>query len=179
MMSLIPLGLFVVLIALIDQVSKLFVVKHISYGQVVPCVDGLFHLTYVENYGAAFSILQGQRWLFFLVFIAFVSLSVWAIRKKLMPFHRFELWCLAAIMGGGLGNIIDRAFRGFVVDMICVDFMNFPVFNLADCFITCGAIGLLVHLVFFNKAFWKDDRKPPEAPEEIPTGSPEAPRNED
>lgn len=177
-MSLIPMGLLVALIALIDQITKVLVVKNIAYGQVVPCVEGLFHLTYVENYGAAFSLFQGQKWLFFLVFALFVSLTIWAVRKKLFPFHRFELWCLASIMGGGLGNIIDRVFRGFVVDMICVDFISFPVFNVADCFITCGAIGLLVHLVFFNKAFWKDEKKQPEAPEET-AGDPAETRKED
>ena len=71
------------------------------------------------------------------------------------------LWVLgiAAIYGGGLGNVIDRVRLGYVVDMIEVDFIDFPVFNVADCFITCGAIALIFHLVFFNKAFWKDEKK--------------------
>ena len=55
--------------------------------------------------------------------------------------------------------MIDRIRLGYVVDMICVDFMDFPVFNVADCFITCGAVLLMVHLIFFNKAFWKDEKK--------------------
>ena len=61
--------------------------------------------------------------------------------------------------GGGLGNIIDRVFRGYVVDLFATDFIQFPVFNVADCFITCGAIGLLVHLAFWNRSFWRDDKK--------------------
>lgn len=158
-MSLIPLGLFVVLVTALDQLSKYLVLQHIGYCEVVPCIDGLFHLTYVQNYGAAFSIFQGQRWLFILVFAAFVVLVVWGIKKKALPFTTVELWCLAAIMGGGLGNIVDRVFRGYVVDMIAVEFMEFPVFNVADCFITCGAVALLVHLIFFNRSFWKDEKK--------------------
>ena len=65
----------------------------------------------------------------------------------------------AAALGGGLGNIIDRVFRGYVVDLFATDFIQFPVFNVADCFITCGAIGLLVHLAFWNRSFWRDDKK--------------------
>ena len=79
--------------------------------------------------------------------------------KVFLPFARFELWCLAAILGGGLGNILDRVFRGYVVDMIATDFISFPVFNVADCFITCGAIGLLIHLALFNRSFWREEKK--------------------
>ncbi len=96
-----------------------------------------------------FSFLQGHRWLFIVVFVVFVALLIWGLHKKVLPFARFELWCLAAILGGGLGNILDRVFRGYVVDMIATDFIRFPVFNVADCFITCGAIGLFIHLIFF------------------------------
>ena len=70
-----------------------------------------------------------------------------------------ERWAIAAIYGGGLGNMIDRLRLGYVVDMIETQFMDFPVFNLADCFITCGCILLIVHLAFFNKAFWKEEKK--------------------
>jgi lipoprotein signal peptidase len=76
-----------------------------------------------------------------------------------MGFTTLERWCIAAIWAGGLGNMIDRIRLGYVVDMICTDFIRFPVFNVADIFITCGCILLLVHLVFFNKAFWKDEKK--------------------
>ena len=109
--------------------------------------------------GAAFSFLQGQRWLFIAVFVAFTALLIWGLHKKFLPFARFELWCLAAILGGGLGNILDRVFRGYVVDMIATDFISFPVFNVADCFITCGAIGLLIHLALFNRSFWREEKK--------------------
>ncbi len=158
-MSYLPLGLFALLVVALDQLSKFLVLEHLSLGEVVPCVNGLFHLTYVQNFGAAFSMLQGHRWLFIAVFILFVGLLYWGIQKKVLPFSRFEMWCLAAVIGGGLGNILDRVFRSFVVDMIAVEFIDFPVFNVADCFITCGAIALIVHLVFWNKSFWKDGKE--------------------
>ena len=94
-----------------------------------------------------------------LIFILFTVGIVWEFSGKRMPFKTFDRWCIAAIYAGGLGNMIDRQRLGYVVDMIAVDFMDFPVFNVADCFITCGCIALLVHLVFFNKEFWKEEKK--------------------
>jgi len=76
-----------------------------------------------------------------------------------MPFTDLERWCIVAIFAGGLGNLIDRVRLGYVVDMIEVEFMRFAVFNVADCFITCGCIALMVHLAFFNRAFWKEEKK--------------------
>ena len=74
-------------------------------------------------------------------------------------FIALERWLIAAVYAGGLGNIIDRVRLGYVVDMIHTDFMDFPVFNVADCFITCGCIALMIHLIFFNKQFWKEEKK--------------------
>ena len=76
-----------------------------------------------------------------------------------MPFTTLERWCIVAIYGGGIGNIIDRLRFGYVIDMIEVEFMDFAVFNIADSFITCGAILLLAHLILFNKEFWKEEKK--------------------
>ena len=76
-----------------------------------------------------------------------------------MGFTHLEWWCIAAIYGGGLGNMIDRVRLGYVVDMIETKFMQFPVFNVADCFITCGCILMMISLIFFNKNFWKDEKK--------------------
>ena len=98
-------------------------------------------------------------WLFVLIFAVFTVAIVWEFSKKRMPFSRFERWCIAAIYAGGLGNMIDRVRLGYVVDMIEVEFISFPVFNVADCFITCGCIALMVSLVLFNKEFWKDEKK--------------------
>ena len=122
-------------------------------------LPGVVGLTYVQNTGAAFSSVEGMQWLFAVIFLIFTGLILWEYFKKPQPFTRLERWCIAAIYGGGLGNMIDRLRYGYVVDMIKTEFMEFPVFNVADCFITCGCIMLLVHLVFFNKAFWKDGKK--------------------
>ncbi len=142
-----------------DQVSKLLVVQTIPLYGHRDFIPGLLSLTYVQNTGAAFSMLQGMRWLFVVLFVIITLAMLWEYFRKPLPFSKLERWCLAAIYGGGLGNIIDRVRLGYVVDMIQTDFMDFPVFNVADSFITCGCIGLLVHLAFFNKKFWKDENK--------------------
>ena len=142
-----------------DQITKYLVVQNIPlYGQ-VPVVPGLLHLTYVQNTGAAFSMLRGAQWLFALIFLVLTVAVVWDMVKKAMPFSRLERWLVVCVYAGGLGNMIDRVRLGYVVDMIEVEFMNFAVFNVADCFITCGCIGLMLHLIFFNKEFWKDEKK--------------------
>ena len=151
--------LFVAGIVAADQVTKYLTVAYIELYQDVPAIDGLFHLTYVRNTGAAFSSFEGMRWLFLLIFAVFTALLVYELVKKTLPFTRLEWWCIAAIYGGGLGNIIDRVRLGYVVDMIEVEFIRFPVFNVADCFITCGCILLLVHLILLNRDFWKDEKK--------------------
>ena len=122
-------------------------------------IPGLFHLTYVQNTGAAFSSFEGLLWLFVLVFAVFTGAIIWEFSGKRWPFTDLERWLIVAIYGGGLGNMIDRIRLGFVVDMIEVDFKRFPVFNVADCFITCGCVLLIAHLALCNKEFWKEDKK--------------------
>ena len=100
-----------------------------------------------------------MRWLFVLIFVAFLIGIVWEFSKKRLPFTAFDRWCIVAVFAGGLGNMIDRVRLGYVVDMINLDFMTFPVFNVADCVICCGCFLLMVHLVFFNREFWKEEKK--------------------
>ena len=152
-------ALFAAGIVAADQFTKYLTVANIALGEHVPFIPGLLRFTYVRNFGAAFSSFQGQQWLFALIFVVFTAMVIWEYRKKSMPFSTFERWCIAAIYGGGLGNMIDRVRLGYVVDMIETEFMAFPVFNVADCFITCGCILLMVSLFLFNKEFWKDEKK--------------------
>ena len=152
-------ALFAVLIAAADQLVKYLVVENIPLFGEVPLLPGVLKLTLVYNEGAAYSSFRGMQWLFALIFVLFTLAVLYEYFKKPMPFTRLERWCIAAIYGGGLGNMIDRVRQGYVVDMLETEFMEFPVFNLADCFITCGCLLLMVHLAFFNKSFWKDEKK--------------------
>lgn len=150
--------IFIAGIVVADQVTKILVVQNIPLYADVQGIPGVFHLTYVQNTGAAFSSMEGMRWGFVAVFVVLTGLLLLEYFKKPMPFRPFERWCIAAIYGGGLGNVIDRVFLGYVVDMIEVDFIRFAVFNVADIFITCGCIALIVSLLF-NKEFWRDEKK--------------------
>ena len=152
-------ALFAVLIAAADQLVKYLVVENIPLFGEVPLLPGVLKLTLVHNEGAAYSSFRVMQWLFALIFVLFTLAVLYEYFKKPMPFTRLERWCIAAIYGGGLGNMIDRVRQGYVVDMLETEFMEFPVFNLADCFITCGCLLLMVHLAFFNKSFWKDEKK--------------------
>ena len=153
------MALLAVGIVAADQLSKFWTVANISLHSQIPAIDGLFHLTYVQNTGAAWSSFEGMIWLFALVFAVFAAFIIWEFPKKRLPFSTLERFCIVAVFAGGLGNMIDRFRLGYVVDMIAVDFINFPVFNVADCFICCGCIALMVSLVLFNKEFWKDEKK--------------------
>lgn len=158
-MTILPYALFIAAVVAADQLAKYLTVANIELFADVPFIPGLLQLTYVQNTGAAFSSFQGQQWLFAVIFVIFTGLILWEFYKKPMPFTKLERWCIAAVYAGGLGNMIDRVRLGYVVDMIETTFMEFPVFNVADCFITCGCILLMAHLFLFNKEFWKDDKK--------------------
>ncbi len=157
-MQAIFMALFAAGIVAADQISKHLVLTYIPLHTRVDVWPDVVGLTYVRNFGAAFSSFQGMQWLFALIFAVFTVAVIWEYKKKAMGFTTFERWCIAAIYGGGLGNMIDRVRFGYVVDMIETRFIEFPVFNVADCFITCGCIALIAHLVLFNKAFWKEEK---------------------
>ena len=153
------MAIFAAIAVILDQVTKYLTVENIPQAGHLDFIPGFLGLTYYQNDGAAWSMLEGQQWLFALVFALFTVAVIWEYKKKYFAFTTFERWCIAAIYAGGLGNMIDRVRLGYVVDMIATDFMKFPVFNVADCFITCGCIAMMVSLVFFNRRFWKEETK--------------------
>ena len=142
-----------------DQLTKFWVVRDIPLYHQVQVLPGFIGLTYIQNRGAAWGSFSGMIWLFALIFAIFTVGMIWEFSRKKLPFKTFERWCIAAIWAGGLGNMIDRIRLGYVVDMIRTEFIEFPIFNVADCFITCGSILLVLHLIFFNKEFWKEEKK--------------------
>lgn len=144
------LAVFSALIVAADQLTKYFTVASIPLGGVKEAIPGLFQLTYIQNTGMAFSLLRGGRWFFLVVTVFALVLMVLAVKKKWVV-HPTGLWALAAIAGGAIGNLIDRVRLGYVVDMIEVTFMDFAVFNVADCFVVCGAILLVIYTFFFDK----------------------------
>ncbi len=135
---------------LVDQVVKYWAVTVLAPIGTIPLVPGVLQLTYVENRGAAFSILQNQIWLFIVLTVIILSAIAYVLRKNLIQttFGRFGLIVIAA---GALGNVLDRIFRHFVVDMIEVTFISFPVFNIADIYVTVGVVLFMLYCLFQHK----------------------------
>lgn len=144
------LSVFSVLIVVLDQFTKYLTVSHIPLGQTRPFLDGVVHFTYLQNTGMAFSLLEGGRWFFLVMTLAVFALLGYALKKRWIT-HPTGLWALAAIVGGAVGNLIDRVRLGYVVDMIEVEFISFPVFNVADCFVVCGGILLVIYAFFYDR----------------------------
>lgn len=136
--------LMVVLVAL-DQWSKLWIVKHIPLGSIHKGLPSIFSLTYLRNYGAAFSILQNQQWFFVILTIVVVGAAIYYFIRNLNGSFWFLL-SLSLIISGGLGNFIDRVRLGYVVDMVHLDFMDFAIFNVADSYLTVGVVMLFIVL---------------------------------
>lgn len=127
-----------------DQLLKRYIVAHIPLdpgpADQLPLLPGVVHLTHIHNYGAAFSMLQGRRWFFLGLLGLFCVLVVVAIRKQWLE-DEFSRVLAVLAAGGAVGNGIDRAALGYVVDMFEVEFMNFAVFNLADAILcVCAAL---------------------------------------
>lgn len=138
----------VVLIAVADQLIKLAVLdSSLVGGGIVTVIGNFLQFRYVENTGAAFSLFEDKT-----VLLSVFSALVMAVGFYLLIARKFKSKVLVAsvvmIMGGGLGNLIDRVFRHFVVDYIEVLFVDFPVFNFADCFITVGEFVLIGYLLW-------------------------------
>ena len=151
------LALFAAVIVVLDQVTKYLTVANIPLGTAIPAVPGLFQLTYLCNTGMAFSMLEGGRW-FFLIMTAAAFVFLGIVLKKKWITHPTGLWAVASIAGGAIGNLIDRIRLGYVIDMIEVTFMKFAVFNVADCFVVCGDILLVIYTFFFDKPAKKGEQ---------------------
>ncbi len=146
-----------ILIIAFDQITKIFTVKNFSLGEVKEIIPHILSFTYVRNEGAAFGILQGARVFFIVLTIVVLLLAIYYV-LKMRPTSRLEKWALSFIAGGAVGNFIDRAWLGFVRDFIMLEFIDFPVFNIADCFVCIGA-GLYILYAFLDMSAKKEESK--------------------
>ncbi|MGF9908444.1 signal peptidase II [Brevibacillus porteri] len=136
-----------VIIAL-DQFTKYLVVKYMELGQSIPLIADVFHLTSHRNMGAAFGILQNRRW-FFIVITTVVVIGIVISLIRLGKNQPRASLALSLVLGGAIGNFIDRAMTGQVVDFLDFTLINFPIFNVADMAITIG-VGILLLDVFLD-----------------------------
>jgi signal peptidase II len=143
--------LSIAVMVVLDQLSKWLAVVYLRPMGSVPFIPGVLRLTYAHNTGAAFSMLAGRQELLIAVTAAAMLVMIWLLLRRKMT-NGFAHWGLAMIVGGGIGNLIDRVLNGYVVDYFDVVFMKFAIFNVADCFVVVGCVCLFVG-VLFSEAF--------------------------
>ena len=144
-----------------DQMAKLATLS-LELGETADFLPPIFRLRRVHNYGAAWSSLSGARWLLIAATAVGIAALIWLLIKIVR--HPLGVWALTMVIGGGVGNLIDRIFRGYVVDMFDVMLFNYPVFNVADCFVVVGTIlGLVYYLKYYAESDAKNWEKKNEA----------------
>ena len=144
--------LFVILLVVLDQASKIYLTLVNKTSPIdLEVIRGFFRITYTCNDGASFSILKGKRVFFIIMTIVVVCLIVYYLLKNKV--YWVEKYSLLLIISGAVGNLIDRIMYGYVIDFLyfIIFGYDFPVFNIADSFITIGAIGLIISILFLNK----------------------------
>ncbi|OGS37841.1 MAG: signal peptidase II [Elusimicrobia bacterium RIFOXYD2_FULL_34_30] len=137
--------IIIILVVILDQLTKYLVVKNFYYEESIPIINKIFYLTYITNTGTAFGKLQNYGGIL-LVFsiIAITILSLIIFKQKNIP--KINMIAFSFILGGAIGNVIDRIFRGSIVDFL--DFRIWPIFNVADSAISIGIILLIYHTMF-------------------------------
>ena len=126
-----------------DQLTKFLIRKNFQLNESIPIIKNIFHLTYLNNTGSAFSLFQGYN-LFFIIFSVIVILAVFYFIKKIKESQKLMQFAVGLLLGGTLGNFIDRIIYGKVTDFI--DFRIWPVFNIADSAVTISVIILIILL---------------------------------
>ena len=134
-----------------DQLLKYWVVQNLDVGQSAALLPGLVRLTRLHNTGAAWGSFSGKTALLAAVTVVLLLAVAWLVLKRIVR-HPLGLTSAMLVLGGGAGNMIDRLCRGYVVDMFDLEFMSYPIFNLADIFVVIGVLlGAVYYLWFYDK----------------------------
>ena len=151
-------ALVAAVILALDQWVKYWVTVNLPLGESIPLLPGFMQLRTVHNYGAAWSSFSGMRWLLVAVTSVIVLAVTYVLIRRIVR-HPLGVAACFLILSGGLGNIIDRVRLGYVVDMFDFQFMNYPVFNVADIAVVCGAVLAAVYYLWFYEKYDKKDRQ--------------------
>ncbi len=138
-----------ILVILLDQGSKFFIQQKMKIGESIPIIKGIFHITYIENPRTAFGIFQYQTIFFVIAILISVILIILISRKMVFKKDSLVYIPLTLVLGGAIGNLIDRLRTGRVTDFL--DFRIWPIFNFADTAIVCGMLILVVYFLFYAK----------------------------
>lgn len=139
--------LIVTFIVVLDQVTKYLAKTYLKSKGSVPLIQNVFHFTYVENRGAAFGVLQNQRWFFIALTVVVSVVIAYYLFTRKQESVVFTI-ALSMILGGAIGNLIDRLWLGYVVDMLHFILIDYPVFNIADSCVVIGTILLAYYVLF-------------------------------
>lgn len=154
MISLFIQAFAAVLLIILDQVTKAIAVQGLKDQASFVLIPGVFELQYVENRGAAFGVLQNQRWFFILMVVVVLAFVIWALSRLPEIPHYHPLRAVGVLVAAGaVGNVIDRVSLGYVVDFFYFSLIDFPVFNVADIYVVVSMFLLFV-LIF---TLYKDD----------------------
>lgn len=134
----------------IDQFSKYLTVSNIALYENIEFIPGFMSFTYIQNTGAAWSILEGQMWFFYIITTIVTVVIIYFIYSEGKN-DKIYGGILAVILAGTLGNFIDRLLYQYVIDMIKLDFISFPIFNIADSLLTVGVIALFLYSIYLDR----------------------------
>ncbi|WP_165006608.1 MULTISPECIES: signal peptidase II [unclassified Enterococcus] len=135
----------------IDQWVKWWITGQLALGETRSVIPGVLSLNHIRNTGAAWSMLEGKMWFFTVVTIVAVVVVITLMIRNRTNGNRWFMIGLSLILAGAIGNFIDRIRLGYVVDMFQTDFMNFPIFNVADISLVCGVICILIYIILDEK----------------------------
>lgn len=147
--SLIIDAILMIILIVIDQISKAWAVATLKDKPAIPLISGILELNYLENRGAAFGMLQNQKWFFIFVAVIILGCIIYILIKAPLQHKYSKLHILLTLIAAGaIGNMIDRIGLNYVVDFIYFKIINFPIFNVADIYVTCSTIVLILVLLF-------------------------------
>ena len=152
--------ILIFLIVLLDQITKFLAISFLKGQGTVPFIPYLLSFHYHENRGAAWGMLADQRWVFMILStVAIVAIIAFLIYTRKEKKSLLLLISLSFFCGGGIGNMIDRTLSGFVVDFLNFEFIDFPIFNVADSFISVGAVLMVLYLILDTVKEYKENNE--------------------
>jgi len=144
-------------VIILDQYSKYIISTHMEMYESFNFIKYILNITYLTNTGAAFGVLKDHRWIFIILsvvaIIIMAAMLVYFIKKK--NFFWLQI-ALALMISGGIGNMIDRIYHGYVVDFLEFDFVNFAIFNIADSCVTIGCVICIIFIIVKRNEIFKD-----------------------
>lgn len=155
----IAVAITAIIALLLDRISKIVMVNYVfnieslnsdTIAETVPVIKDVFHFSYLGNDGMAFGMLPNKKWLLIILCLVILGI-IGVIIYKTKPEKMLEKVSYGMIIGGAIGNLVDRIMHGFVIDFIDVCLINYPTFNIADCFVVVGAILLCICVLFLDK----------------------------